>query len=355
MNRLAVYFVIAFLGWASVSQAQMRVNTNQTSHIEANNVFAGAANTWASEFRDDITVTVQYGFLRMDPGTISTTNAGTQIVQYTDFWGAIGDDITTADDVTMFNGLPTGTSFSLYINQTQEASGAAFEVPYVDNDSGENNTRVEITSANAKALGLHDPHAATIDGFILFNSIYNWDFDPADGIKNNHLDFFGTALHEIGHTLGFQSGVDVLDGNGGGEFSDNSLPFVSSLDFLRYSNDSELAGADIDWTADSRNKYFSIDGGFTSVAGGSSHWSTGQNYGDGNQASHWKDGMNLGVMEPTIDFGLVSSISAMDLLAMDAIGYDRGFFPVPEPSSGMAVLLLLGGLVMRRRRSQKIC
>ncbi len=349
MNRLAIYLVLAFFGWGTACRAQMVLQTNQTSNVQANEAFASAANTWASEFYDDITVTVQYGFASMGSGTISTAEAGTMSALYTDFWSALGNDITTSNDATMFNGLPTGTSFSLYINQTNEASGAAFEVPYVDNDGGANNTNVFLTTANAKALGLHSAHAPTIDGVVIFNSNYQWDYDASDGIEQDHLDFFGTAMHEIGHTLGFQSGVDNLDGNGGGLFSDDQLPYVTSLDFLRFSSASELAGADIDWTADSRDKYFSIDGGLTSAVGGISHWSTGEIYGDGEQASHWKDGLNFGLMDPTTDFGLINSISAMDLLAMDMIGYDRGFSSVPEPG-GIAVVVLLGGFWMRRRR-----
>lgn len=350
MKRLTVHLVIAYLSWGSICHAQMTFTTNLTSNSAANVSFAQAADTWASEFRDDITVNLQYGFVDMDDGTVATASSGIHSVQYTEFWDAIGNDITTAHDSTMFNGLPTGTSFSVYINQTREASGAAFEIPYVDNDGGANNSNVFLSAANAKALGLFAPHAESVDGFVMFNNSYDWDFDPSDGIEMDHLDFYGTAMHEIGHTLGFQSGVDNLDANGDGQFSDNDFPYVTSLDFLRFSTASELAGADIDWTADSRAKYFSIDGGLTSVIGGSEHWSTGLNYGDGEQASHWKDGVNLGIMDPTTNFGLVNSISSVDLIAFDVIGYDRGLTAVPEPG-GFAGMLALGIFVLRRRRS----
>ena len=159
-------------------------------------------------------------------------------------------------------------------------------------------------------------------------------------------------MHEIGHTLGFSSGVDELDNNGGGQFSDNELPFVTSLDFLRFSTESELAGADLDWTADERDKYFSIDGGLTNTGGLASAWSTGVNYGDGEQASHWVDGAGLGVMDPTTDFGMQNELSDTDLLAFDVIGYDRIFSAVPEPGSMLGWLAL--AFCLRRHRKPRL-
>ena len=60
---------------------------------------------------------------------------------------------------------------------------------------------------------------------------------------------------------------------------------------FRYSAASFALGA-IDWTADTRNKYFSLDGGVTAGP----LFSTGRNFGDGQQASHWKDSLGIGIM-----------------------------------------------------------
>jgi hypothetical protein len=87
--------------------------------------------------------------------------------------------------------------------------------------------------------------------------------------------------------------------------------------------------------------------------------STGANFGDGNQASHWKDdfifnnnqiyfGPLIGVMDPTLPFGFLESITAADLRALELIGYDT----VPEPS--VMGLVVLGGALLRRRRIARL-
>src|SRR4029079_2080081 len=97
--------------------------------------------------------------------------------------------------------------------------------------------------------------------------------------------------------LGFTSGVDVLDANSSGPTYLPETTFSLSVgDLFRYSTESRGYGLGcVDFCADTRDKYFSIDGGTTKLYS----YSTGLTKGDGRQASHWKDNLGIGIMDPT--------------------------------------------------------
>jgi hypothetical protein len=209
----------------------------------------------------------------------------------------------------------------MVINRTANSPhGRGSAMPYVDSNGNNNNKTINMTTANAKALGLLKTVKKTSDASIAFSNNYQWDFNPSDGITAGQFDFVGIAAHEIGHALGFISGVDVLDYNSSSTFyRDAAFVYVNPLDMFRYSTFSAGFGI-IDWSADARDKYFSIDGGTTDLGS----FSTGETWGDGYQASHWKDDLGLGVMDPTAAPGELLSITALDIEAMDVVGWNRG-------------------------------
>ena len=236
--------------------------------------------------------------------------------------------------------LPGGSEYLRLINHTSDSPyGPNNAVPYLDTLN-----RVGLTTANARALGRFT--SASSDGTVRFNSLVGFDLNPDDGITPGLYDFVGAATHELGHVLGFLSGVDDLDLAHGtrpaGDFSSNLL------DLFRYSALSYAAGNSVtDYTADPRPKYFSLDGGATAVDFGvASEFATGVVYGDGYQASHWRPNQDLGVMEPYTVPGEALAIGPSDLLALDVIGWDA----VPEPA-GVGALIVGAGLLFLRRRS----
>ena len=318
--------------------------------------FFDAGARWSNVLTDNVTLDMTVGTGSLGAGILASFGSRTTSFTYSSFYSALNADQSSASDAIAAGNLGAGPSFSMLINRTADnPNGAGSATTYVDT-TGANNTTIRLTTANAKALGLAagtgtvGACAATCDASIVLGNSFAYDFNPMDGISAGQLDFVGIATHQIGRALGFMSGVDILDINSppvNGPFTANQFVFVNSLDMFRYSATSAAQGV-IDFSADTRNKYFSIDGGVTNIA----NFSTGRNFGDGQQAGHWKDNLGLGIMDPTTAFGELLAISANDIQAFDVIGWNVASVSnnAPEPSALALFGLSLAGLAFSRRR-----
>ncbi len=307
--------------------------------------FQQAVGIWQTRIFDEITVNIDIRFDGYDfsgqalgGNTLGSAGSATVGFYYADVRTALAADITSADDAIAVAGLPPGPALSFLTNSSVDGS------VFMDNNGTGNNLVLDITTANAKALGLIPAHNLDNDAGLAFNNAFSWDFDQSDGIGAGLQDFVGVTVHEIGHALGFVSGVDTVDLiHGNGPYAGIDLdPYRvhSVLDLYRYSG----AGV-LDFTTGG-NPYFSIDGGETALAG----FSTGYFNGDGSQASHWIDNFGIGIMDPTANpAGNANTLSALDLRAFDVIGYQM-FAPIPEPVAAMLAALGLVLAVFRRRR-----
>jgi PEP-CTERM motif len=331
-----------------------------SSTPEANQGFLDAAARWSSLFTNDVTLNMTVGTAALGTGILASTGSVRTTVAYSDFKFALTNGATSAADFIATSNLPNN-SFGMLLNRTSDnPNGSGSATAYVDNDGSLNNTSLRLTNANAKALGFAVNSASTgacassCDASITFGNAFAWDYNPNNGITAGAYDFVGIATHELGHALGFISGVDILDTNSPnptvpGPFSSNQFNYVNSLDLFRFSALSKASNV-IDWTADTRAKYFSIDGGVTNQAGAT--FSTGRTFGDGNQASHWKDNLGLGIMDPTASQGERLAISDNDKTAFDVIGWNL-VSSVPEPGTYIMFGMGLLTIGLKRRASAK--
>ena len=286
--------------------------------------FLRAAALWSGYLGDSVNILLDVGFSSLAPGILGSTSSNSDVVSYSAARTALITDQTSASDATAAASLAPGSSLSFYTNNS--AGTRVF-----DNDGSANNTLLNVNSANLKALGITadangNPidDGVTADASITFSSSFTFDFDPSNGISAGAIDFVGVAFHEIGHALGFVSGVDIVDiytGSGpGGQVNLNPYSIFSILDLYRYSAGSvrDLSFGD--------STYFSINGGATNLG----LFSTGYYQGDGSQASHWKDDLGLGIMDPTAaPAGQAMVVTSLDIQAFDVIGWNLASASVP--------------------------
>jgi Ca2+-binding RTX toxin-like protein len=296
--------------------------------------FEMAAAIWSSYLKDDVTINLHIG---------STTNlndgkavGGAVPIFHEQTYGIFGEyyqqDVTAAAAGTAPSADQQAAS-SLQQGNTVDLQ--------VDGEVLNGNTAILLTSAQAKALGMDQAltldngttwdrnllNTNALDGYIVINNSFDWnyDFTRSSEATEGTLDFLSMALHEIGHNLGFVSGLDgtidvttLLSGQ-------TQISNFTALDLFRHTVDTANI-KDPDGSVSSvsigGNAYFSIDGGTTNLG----NFSTGEDTakgGDGYQASHWQRLQNaMGIMDPTLAYKERLSLSSRDLQALDVLGWD---------------------------------
>jgi hypothetical protein len=283
--------------------------------------FEMAGAIWASYLQDNVSVNIHVEASDKLPnkvlgGALPGLKAKQEVGRVLE---ALHGDRTSSNDYTTAKTLPKGT-ISMIGNGDTDIKA---------------NTAMNVTTANAKAMGL-TPNSNNLDGYIMVSNLKNqavsWNYDFSRGVAApaNTVDFLSTALHEIAHILGFKSGVDspgwlsVINNaksSGKKEIANGSMTYSTPLDFYRYSTLSAANSGRRDLSIGSQ-AYFSINGGGTALASFASGKATNLG-GDGHQASHWKHQTNpVGLLDPAMSSGQRLNISSLDLLAMDVIGWN---------------------------------
>jgi hypothetical protein len=347
--------------------------------------FRIAAYYWESVLTSDVTVNLDVGYGDLGPGVLGGTSS--QVIEFVPiqtYYDALSANASGALDFMAVSNLsPLSGTGSVemvvpgYRNTTTQ-TGIRNTTARLAPDGEPITQTIALLTANAKALGLT---TGGTDAEIVFSNTFSFDFDPTDGITAGSYDFIGVAIHEIGHALGFVSGVDDFDYSGTYTGDVDGFWWGYGMDMFRYSaNGDGLSDGPIIDLRPGTDSYFSLDGGQTVFRDG--YFSTGENFGDGWQASHWKspgDCENLlGILNPYICDGEVDSVKSLDLALYDAIGWNtnvdvlgnagyeigtdtifRNFFgaaAVPEPASWAMMITGFGfvGGALRSSRSRKL-
>jgi hypothetical protein len=306
-----------------------------------------AAAGWSSYLRDGIALSGQVEWVDMPAPAVGGARPAMVKVNYKDFMTALLDDYTSERDWAALNSLQLGgqdratlrkyasgeidpSKVKLDTDSFSQLIDSRFTSEWwqrngvLDQNGNENNKKIWITRANAKALGLVKEDDKKLDFIIQMNRSVQWDFDQSDGIKPGTYDFTSVFQHELGHVLGFVSGVDAfewLNLTQDKTLTEKNLTYVSPMDLFRFSTESAQSGAIDMRIGGGIEKFFSLDGGKTRIA----DFSTGGLIagGDGYQASHWKlSTPALGIMQPNVQSGQTLSISPLDLQLLDVIGWD---------------------------------
>ncbi len=304
--------------------------------------------------------------LTIDPTFSSSLNSSEQT--------AIGAVITTIEsDITSLNNITVSIYFGSMSSGLGESNTTTVDIPYYDYYLGfsavatsgaqqtalaslgtaptsvnsgnpvNGNTDVEITSAEARNLGIGDTGGITVngvrgsfDGEVLLNTSLT---SPPNSLTNNY-SLEAVANHEIDEVLGIGGTGSTIPAPG-----DPLTGPVGDLDLYRYSAPGVRSYSNVQTI--SPYAYFSIDGGNTVLS--YFNQTQGPDYGD------WLSNPIPTGYEPQVQdaFGTPGTnptLGPNELAAFSAIGYE---VIAPEPSTCALLGLGLLGFGLVRRQSAK--
>ena len=208
---------------------QFEINVNFGPNISLNEeAVAGvleAVALWETAITDPVTVNIDIDFANLGAvgnrgNDLMQTTANTTNFTYDTVRSAMIMDAGPHE--TIVADVPNFTSFENNVRLPIDRTN-----PYAVSQS------MQLTTANAKALGLIQDAATFSDGTILIHDdLTAWDFDRKDGLKTYREDIQTYLMREIGTILGFISSVDDVNAALNGA-ADRNIE-VTPLDLFRF-------------------------------------------------------------------------------------------------------------------------
>ncbi|HKQ47805.1 MAG TPA: NF038122 family metalloprotease [Phycisphaerae bacterium] len=263
-------------------------------------------NQWV----DPVTISINVDFASMGGGVLGATGSDYVSVGYSTARTALinGQD----PDDTLQDFLPVGVTIPVrYDGNTGVVT---------------NEGTVFVTEGNYNAaIG----NVGGVHASMTYNSDFNFDFDPSNGITGGFYCFQSVAVHEVGHAMGFTSGADFRTSD------------IEMLDLYRFQNTDGGGDFNPDDTSEFGVTARLVDFNVPDNDVNSDLIVIEYPMSDGNpnQASHFREqALNIGIMDPTFASGVTFSpnfYKSADRAMFDAIGWDNTASPPdvspPEP------------------------
>ncbi|MQG87358.1 MAG: tandem-95 repeat protein [SAR202 cluster bacterium] len=321
-NNDGIFSTNAFL---DVQTAQINLNfgPQMQANAAAMSTVRAAADAWERVLADPVVVELDVEFADLG-GPAGEMSSVLYPLAYDNLRDALILD-AKPDDETIVYDLPTFDQLSV--------QGADFA------------DTVQITTANAKALGFTSGFPNVVSAF--GGGVIDGTMSIASTSNNANADFLSVALHEVGHALGFVSGVGEVD-------EGSAVVDLTSMDLFRVAPGQGAQGlfTSTPRVVDPTLDHVFYDGGrfdpsaITTIPGlglGDIPLATGENNGDGWQPSHLKqrndiNGVFLGIMDPVENPAFDSPLDN-DKRILDLIGWDVIYAGPPTPGDWNTILL----------------
>ena len=276
-------------------------------------------NLYENLFTNDVIVKIGVGWGEIDGQPVSKSAGSKAFFLNTDYatvFQALKSNAQSSVQTEAYNILPT-----------------AAQSPFVGPDPSL--PSIQLTFANAKALGLPVTYSATddpndFDGWIGFNSTssFPWSFDPKS-TPVGFNDFIAAAEHEISEILGRTASVG--EPRSGNNNNDTWRP----MDFFRYSAPDQRV---ITAGGSGSTAYFSIDSGNTNLGTWNNDATNGKDLGDWQSAG----GVGYGpgpngndAYDGYSGTGHLNPLTMSDLTLMNVIGWNTAADPASTVPNGV--------------------